>query len=123
PDEAGALRGLRTTRRASGLPARAALLRSLRLLQACRHPPGSRELHRGAPLARPQDGGDGRPASPPAAPAQERDRGRTMNNSLNTVLDAISDALRHDILPNLDDPFARSQAIAVIDVIGNLKPV
>ncbi len=46
-----------------------------------------------------------------------------MNNSLNTVLDAISDALRHDILPNLDDPFARSQAIAVIDVIGNLKPV
>lgn len=45
-----------------------------------------------------------------------------MNNSLDRVLDGIAEALRRDVIPRLDDEYATGQALAVIDLINNLKP-
>lgn len=45
-----------------------------------------------------------------------------MNNSLERVLDGIAQALRRDVIPRLDDEYATGQALAVIDLINNLKP-
>ncbi|CAN5919380.1 hypothetical protein BH11PSE13_BH11PSE13_37630 [soil metagenome] len=45
-----------------------------------------------------------------------------MNNSLNRLLDGICAALRRDVIPRLDDEYATGQALAVIDLINNLKP-
>jgi hypothetical protein len=44
-----------------------------------------------------------------------------MNNSLDRIYEAMSAALRRDILPCLDDPHARRQAVAMIDVINHLR--
>ena len=45
-----------------------------------------------------------------------------MNNSLERLLDGIAAALRRDVIPRLDDEYATGQALAVIDLINNLKP-
>ena len=45
-----------------------------------------------------------------------------MNNSLDRLLDGIAEALRRDVIPRLDDEYATGQALAVIDLINNLKP-
>lgn len=45
-----------------------------------------------------------------------------MNNSLDRLLDGICAALRRDVIPRLDDEYATGQALAVIDLINNLKP-
>lgn len=45
-----------------------------------------------------------------------------MNNSLDRLLDGIAAALRRDVIPRLDDEYAAGQALAVIDLINNLKP-
>ena len=44
-----------------------------------------------------------------------------MNNSLDRLLDGIAAALRRDVIPRLDDEYAAGQALAVIDLINNLK--
>ena len=44
-----------------------------------------------------------------------------MNNSLDRLLDGIAAALRRDVIPRLDDEYATGQALAVIDLINNLK--
>jgi len=45
-----------------------------------------------------------------------------VNNSLERVLNGIAEALRRDVIPRLDDEYATGQALAVIDLINNLKP-
>ena len=45
-----------------------------------------------------------------------------MNNSLDRLLDGICAALRRDVIPRLDDEYATGQALAVIDLVNNLKP-
>ncbi len=45
-----------------------------------------------------------------------------MNNSLDRLLEGIATALRRDVIPRLDDEYATGQALAVIDLINNMKP-
>ncbi len=45
-----------------------------------------------------------------------------MSNSLDRLLDGIAAALRRDVIPRLDDEYATGQALAVIDLLNNLKP-
>lgn len=45
-----------------------------------------------------------------------------MNNSLNRLIDGMIAQLRGEIIPRLDDEFARGQAYGVVDVLNNLKP-
>ena len=45
-----------------------------------------------------------------------------MNNSLERLLEGIAMALRRDVIPRLDDEYATGQALAVIDLINNMKP-
>lgn len=45
-----------------------------------------------------------------------------MNNSLNRLIDGMIAQLRTEIIPRLDDEFARGQAYGVVDVLNNLKP-
>ncbi len=45
-----------------------------------------------------------------------------MNNSLNRLIDGMIVQLRTEIIPRLDDEFARGQAYGVVDVLNNLKP-
>jgi hypothetical protein len=44
-----------------------------------------------------------------------------MNNSLERIYEAMSAALRRDIVPNLGDPHARRQAVAMIDLLNHLR--
>lgn len=44
-----------------------------------------------------------------------------MNNSLDRLLEGIAIALRRDVIPRLDDDYASGQALAVIDLVNNLK--
>ena len=45
-----------------------------------------------------------------------------MNNSLERLLEGIAMALRRDVIPRLEDEYATGQALAVIDLINNMKP-
>lgn len=45
-----------------------------------------------------------------------------MNNSLERLLDGIVGSLRTEIIPRLDDEFARGQAYAAADLLNNLRP-
>lgn len=45
-----------------------------------------------------------------------------MNNSLDRLVAGIIDALRREVIPRLDDEFARGQAYAAVDLLQNLRP-
>ncbi len=45
-----------------------------------------------------------------------------MNNSLDRVFEGIAVALRRDVIPRLDDEYATGQALAIIDLLNNLRP-
>lgn len=45
-----------------------------------------------------------------------------MNNSLHRLIDGMIAQLRTEVIPRLDDEFARGQAYGVVDVLNNLKP-
>lgn len=45
-----------------------------------------------------------------------------MNNSLDRLIDGLIATVRAEIIPRLDDEFARGQAYGVVDVLNNLKP-
>lgn len=45
-----------------------------------------------------------------------------MNNSLDRILEGIAASIRHDVIPRLTDEYASGQALAVIDLINNLRP-
>jgi hypothetical protein len=45
-----------------------------------------------------------------------------VNNSLNRLIDGMIAQLRGEIIPRLDDEFARGQAYGVVDALNNLKP-
>lgn len=45
-----------------------------------------------------------------------------MNNSLARILDGMITTLRNEIIPRLDDEFARGQAFGAVDLLNNLKP-
>jgi len=45
-----------------------------------------------------------------------------MNNSIGRLLDGISTTLREDVIPRIEDPYARGQAVGVIDLLNNLRP-
>jgi hypothetical protein len=45
-----------------------------------------------------------------------------MNNSLHRMIDGIIEALRGDVLPHIGDPYARAQAIGIVDVLNHLRP-
>ena len=45
-----------------------------------------------------------------------------MNNSLNRLIDGIVIALEREIIPRVDDAYARGQAFAVIDLLRNMRP-
>lgn len=45
-----------------------------------------------------------------------------MNNSLDRLITGIVDALRREVIPRLDDEFARGQAYAAVDLLQNLRP-
>jgi hypothetical protein len=45
-----------------------------------------------------------------------------VNNSLNRLIDGMIAQLRAEIIPRLDDEFARGQAFGVVDALNNLKP-
>jgi len=43
-------------------------------------------------------------------------------NSLERILDGIMSALTTEIVPRVDDAFARGQALAIVDLLRNLGP-
>jgi hypothetical protein len=43
-------------------------------------------------------------------------------NSLERTIDAITYVLTHEIVPRVDDAFARGQALAIIELLRNLGP-
>ncbi|WP_137389405.1 hypothetical protein [Rhodoligotrophos defluvii] len=43
-----------------------------------------------------------------------------MNNSLDRLIAGIIATLRNDVIPNVTEPYARGQAIGVVDVLGNI---
>jgi len=45
-----------------------------------------------------------------------------MNNSLNRLIDGIVIALECEIIPRVDDAYARGQAFAVMDLLRNMRP-
>lgn len=45
-----------------------------------------------------------------------------MNNSLARILDGMIATLRNEVIPRLDDEFARGQAFGAVDLLNNLKP-
>ena len=45
-----------------------------------------------------------------------------MNNSLSRLIDGIVIALERQIIPHIDDTYARGQAFAVMDVLRNMRP-
>lgn len=45
-----------------------------------------------------------------------------MNNSLNRLIDGIIIALEREIIPRVDDAYARGQAFAVMDLLRNMRP-
>lgn len=45
-----------------------------------------------------------------------------MNNSLNRLIDGIIIALEREIVPHVDNAYARGQAFAVMDLLRNMKP-
>ena len=45
-----------------------------------------------------------------------------MNNSLNRLIDGIVIALEREIIPRVDDAYARGQAFAVMDLLRNMRP-
>jgi len=45
-----------------------------------------------------------------------------MNNSLDRLFSGIIASLHSEIIPRLDDEFARGQAYATIDLLNNLRP-
>lgn len=45
-----------------------------------------------------------------------------MSMPLDRILDAICASLRQEVIPRLDDPYARAQAFAAIDLLANLRP-
>ena len=45
-----------------------------------------------------------------------------MNNSLNRLIDGIIIALEREIIPRIDDAYARGQAFAVMDLLRNMRP-
>ena len=45
-----------------------------------------------------------------------------MQNSLSRLLEGIAHALHHDILPSVEDDYARAQLTACIEILGNLEP-
>jgi len=45
-----------------------------------------------------------------------------MNNSLARILDGMIATLRTEVIPRLDDEFARGQAFGAVDLLNNLKP-
>lgn len=44
-----------------------------------------------------------------------------MNIELQRVFEGITRVLRADVIPNVSDPFARGQAVGVIDLINNVS--
>jgi hypothetical protein len=45
-----------------------------------------------------------------------------MNNSLNRLIEGIIIALEREIIPRVDDAYARGQAFAVMDLLRNMRP-
>jgi hypothetical protein len=45
-----------------------------------------------------------------------------MNNSLNRLIDGIVIALEREIIPRVDDAYARGQAFAIMDLLRNMRP-
>jgi hypothetical protein len=45
-----------------------------------------------------------------------------VNNSLDRLIDGLIATVRAEIIPRLDDEFARGQAYGVVDILNNLKP-
>jgi len=43
-------------------------------------------------------------------------------NSLERILDGIMSALTSEVVPRVDDAFARGQALAIVDLLRNLGP-
>ena len=44
-----------------------------------------------------------------------------MQNSLDRLFTGLARALHHDVLPQLTDPYARSQVTAAAEILGNLS--
>ena len=45
-----------------------------------------------------------------------------MNNSLNRLIDGIIIALEREIIPRVDEAYARGQAFAIMDLLRNMRP-
>jgi hypothetical protein len=45
-----------------------------------------------------------------------------MNNSLNRLIEGITIALEREIIPRVDDAYARGQAFAIMDLLRNMHP-
>jgi hypothetical protein len=45
-----------------------------------------------------------------------------MNASLARLIEGIIATLRTDVIPNVSDPYARGQAVGVIDLLNNIGP-
>ncbi len=45
-----------------------------------------------------------------------------MSNSLKRILDGVMSALNSEVVPRIDDAFARGQALAIVDLLRNLGP-
>lgn len=45
-----------------------------------------------------------------------------MNNSLARIIDGMIATIKSEVIPRLDDEFARGQAYGTLDLLNNLKP-
>lgn len=45
-----------------------------------------------------------------------------MINSLERLIDGMIATLRGDVIPHIEDPYARGQAVGVIDLLNNIAP-
>ncbi|MBL8582260.1 MAG: hypothetical protein JNL61_08550, partial [Rhizobiaceae bacterium] len=45
-----------------------------------------------------------------------------MNIALSRLVEGIIATMRSDVIPHISDPFARGQAIGVIDLLNNIAP-
>src|ERR1700733_8119256 len=113
---------IRGAHRADCRPGGAALLGSVRHLQAGGDASRRELLFRDPRLQRSAHGRHGCAIAAHAVAARIGDGAGGMNNSLERLIAGIIATLRTDVIPNVSDAYARGQAIGVIDVLNTIAP-
>src|SRR6185436_14536898 len=115
------LRALRRAGGIHGVAAVGALLPRAVAPQARGDAHGRGALLRGWALQRHAHAGDGQSDRDVPQATGKDHRERDMNNSFPRLIDGMCATLRSEVLPRLDDEFARGQVFGVINLLNTLK--